>query len=180
MFSVPRFCPDDISWTAQPFFIKLGVVVLMRWSVMQKNWFVTFKIKVTVRLIYDQIMTVSAVHSKLLVHLQPNMVWWYSIICQSVLQKFLWLCSWSRSQRRLKVSVNISLDDIFWTTKYFVTRLGMVMQHHEPECRAENLCCCCCYLQGQSHSEGSYDQNITLSTLFWFLGNQTWSDDTSS
>ena len=26
--------------------------------------------------------------------------------------------------------------------------------------------CCCCYLQGQSHSEGSYDQNMILSTLY--------------
>ena len=25
--------------------------------------------------------------------------------------------------------------------------------------------CCCCYLQGQSHSKGSYDQNMTLSTI---------------
>ena len=25
-------------------------------------------------------------------------------------------------------------QDIFWTSKYFVTKLGMVMQHHEPKC----------------------------------------------
>ena len=25
--------------------------------------------------------------------------------------------------------------------------------------------CCCCYLQGQGHSKGSYDQNMTVSTI---------------
>ena len=28
-------------------------------------------------------------------------------------------------------------DDIFWTTEHFVTKLGMVVQHREPECHAE-------------------------------------------
>ena len=40
-----------------------------------------------------------------------------------------------------------------------------------------------CY-QGQSHREGSYSIKIWLFLLYylnrWFLGNQTWSDDTSS
>ena len=31
--------------------------------------------------------------------------------------------------------------------------------------RKKNFCCCC-YLQGQGHSEGSYDQNMSLSTIF--------------
>ena len=47
------------------------------------------------------------------------------------------LYSKSRSQRRFKMSANICLDDIFWTTKHFVTKLGMVMQQNEPECHAE-------------------------------------------
>ena len=38
----------------------------------------------------------------------------------------------------------------------------MVMQHHEPECRAEKLVCC---LQWQGHSEGLYSQDMTVSTM---------------
>ena len=63
------------------------------------------------------------------------------------------------------MSVNVCLD-IFRITEHFVTKFGMVMQHLEPECHAEKKFCGCCYLQGQGHSEGSYDENITLSTIF--------------
>ena len=50
----------------------------------------------------------------------------------------------------------------------------MVMQHHEPECHAEKKKekkgLCFGYLRGQGHSEGSYDQNMTLSKiLLYFL-----------
>ena len=40
----------------------------------------------------------------------------------------------------------------------------MVMHHHEPECHTKRLLC---YLQGQSHSEGSYDRNMTFCYIFW-------------
>ena len=33
--------------------------------------------------------------------------------------------------------VNVCLNDAFWTTEHFVTKLGMVVQHHEPECHVE-------------------------------------------
>ena len=49
------------------------------------------------------------------------------------------LRSRSRSQRRLKMSVNDCPDDIFWIKEYFVTKFGMVMQHYEPECHAESF-----------------------------------------
>ena len=32
------------------------------------------------------------------------------------------------------MSVNVCLDDIFRTTEHFLTKLGVVMQHHKPEC----------------------------------------------
>ena len=38
----------------------------------------------------------------------------------------------------------------------------MVMQHHELESLADKIVC---YLQGRGHSEDSYDQNMTLSTI---------------
>ena len=48
-------------------------------------------------------------------------------------------------------------------TEHFVTKFGMAMQHHEPECHVEKKFSC--FLEGQGHSEGSYDQNRTLSTI---------------
>ena len=43
------------------------------------------------------------------------------------------LCSRSRSQWWFEMSVNVSVDNIFWITAHFVTKFGMVMQHHQPE-----------------------------------------------
>ena len=37
------------------------------------------------------------------------------------------------------------------------------MHHHELECHAKRLVCC---FQGQGHSKGSYDKNMTVSTIF--------------
>ena len=39
-----------------------------------------------------------------------------------------------------------------------VTKLGMVMQQNESVSCGTKIVCC---LQGQSHSAGSYDQNMT-------------------
>ena len=61
------------------------------------------------------------------------------------------------------MSVNVFLDDIFRTAEHFVTKLSMVMQHHEPECHAgkKNVCS----PQGQGHSKDLCDQNMTLFTI---------------
>ena len=40
------------------------------------------------------------------------------------------------------------------------------MHHHELECHANRLVC---YFQGQGHSKGSCDENITFFWLFSFL-----------
>ena len=87
------------------------------------------------------------------------------------------LCSKSRSQQWSKMSVNVCPDDIFWITKHFVTNFGMVMKHHEPECHAEFLLL---LLSSWSRSQQGLMIKIWLSTIFWILGNQTWSDDISS
>ena len=50
------------------------------------------------------------------------------------------LHSRSRSQQKFKMSMNVSTDDFFWTTEHFVTKLGVVMQHYEPECHLEKNC----------------------------------------
>ena len=57
------------------------------------------------------------------------------------------------------MSMNVCLDDVFWSADHFVTKLGMIMQQHEPECHAEKLVHC---LQCQDHSEGIYDPVLLL------------------
>ena len=49
--------------------------------------------------------------------------------------------------------------------EHFDTKLGMVMQHLEPEGPVD-LIFCRCYLQGLGHSEGPYYQDMTLSAIF--------------
>ena len=83
--------------------------------------------------LYDQNMTLSAISSELLIPWQPNLVWWYDIISQSVL--------WEKLITAFKIKVavkgqNVSVcpDDTLYTAKHIVTKLGIVMHHHEPEC----------------------------------------------
>ena len=67
--------------------------------------------------------------------------------------------------------MNVRPDNIFWTDKPFATKLGMVMYHQEPDCLPKRLVCC---LQGQGHSKGSFNQNVTFYLLnCWSLYNQT-------
>ena len=100
------------------------------------------------------------------------------------------LRSRSRSQRRFKMSVNICLNHIFWATEHFVTKFGIVMQHHEPECHVEKKI----YLLLSSRSRSqrrlilfNYDSPcvrsyrahylLNRSTIFyqtWFLPNLVW------
>ena len=44
----------------------------------------------------------------------------------------------------------------------FVTKLDIVVHHHEPECMQKKMVC---YFQGQGNSKGSYDQNMTVFTV---------------
>ena len=57
------------------------------------------------------------------------------------------------------MSVNVFLDDILGTTENFVAKLGLEMQHHEPESCEKN------WFTHQGHSEGLYTQNLTFSAL---------------
>ena len=56
---------------------------------------------------------------------------------------------------KVKNSSECSSQNISPTAEPFVTKLGMVMHYHGPECYARKQICC---LQVQGHSEGSYDQ----------------------
>ena len=68
-------------------------------------------------------------------------------------------CQWIFVQMIFSESQNILLPNLVWWCS---------IRNQESECSVEICCCCCCccYLQGQGHSEGSYDQNKTLSTIF--------------
>ena len=57
---------------------------------------------------------------------------------------------------------NVCPDSIICATEHFVTKPGMIMQHHEPECHAEKLVHC---VQCQGHNEGLYNQNMTISVV---------------
>ena len=78
-------------------------------------------------------------------------------------------CSRPRSQQTFKISITISLDSIFWTAESFVTKLSVVVHHHnkpecrekkreKPECHAFFYFNGCCYLQAQS---------MTIYCIFW-------------
>ena len=49
---------------------------------------------------------------------------------------------------------------------FFFTKLGIVVYYHESMCRAEKLVH---YLQYQGHSEGLYNQDMTISTISFKL-----------
>ena len=61
--------------------------------------------------------------------------------------------------------VNVCLDDIFWTVEHFVTKFGIVMQCHKPKL-SYRLFFFFYSLQGQGHSKGSCDQNMTFYYIF--------------
>ena len=67
--------------------------------------------------------------------LQPNSIWMWIIISKEVSNENVGLlCSRSMSQPRLKVSVNVSLDDILCIAEPFVTESSMVRHQYKPEC----------------------------------------------
>ena len=110
---------------------------------------------------YDQSMTVSTVSSELLILLLPNSVWKYIIISQNVL--------WRNWIVIFKVKVTTKVPECQWMFAHmicsellnpdFTTKLCVLMHHHEPDCLPEKFVCC---LQGQGHSEGSYNQDDCL------------------
>ena len=68
----------------------------------------------------------------------------------------------SRSQRRFKILLTVFPGNIFWISKHFVTKHGMVMHYHEPEHLAKRLVCC---LHDQGYSTGLCNKKKTVSTV---------------
>ena len=108
--------------------------IIMWQSAVRKDWCANFKVKVTMRVYIIQIW------------LFPLYLWNWSFCNQPWLEGTS-LISWSilwenwiavlRSQQRFKMSVNVCLDNITWTTEPLVARLGMVVYHYERECHSE-------------------------------------------
>ena len=159
----------DTFWTTEHFVVKLGTIMRHhKPECHAEKLFHCLQCQGHREGLNNLNMTTTAVSSKLLVCLQPNLVCCSTASEGRVSCGKIWLLrSKSVSQRRFSMSVNVCPDDIFWTTEHFVTKLGMFMQHHEPECHAEKLVHC---LQCQGYSEGLYNQNITFCYLFWTAG----------
>ena len=106
---------------------------IMSQSVMQKNWFTVFNVKVTARAYIIKIW----LFLLYLLNCWPacNQTWFDSTTSEAGVfcGKMGLPRSRSRSQRRFKMLVNVCSDNIFWTTEHFVTKPGMVVQHHKPE-----------------------------------------------
>ena len=58
--------------------------IIMSLSVMQKDWFAIFKVRITAR---THMIKIWLTFSELLIPWQPSLVWWYIIGSQSVLWK---------------------------------------------------------------------------------------------
>ena len=69
-----------------------------------------------------------------------NQTWFDGLSWVIFWKAIVLICSRSRSQQRFKVVMNVHLD-IFSTAEPFVTILGMVMQHHGPQCHVKRLVC---------------------------------------
>ena len=169
-------CPDDIFWIPEPFTTKLGMVMHhYEPDFLSKSGFVVFKVKVTVK---DNIikMWLFNMLSELLILLQVNLVWWHITVRWIVFLK-AWIAllqSRSGSQKKLRIPVNVHLNDISSAAEPSVTKLGVVLQHHGPKYHARRLVC---YLQVQDHSESSFDQIwLFLSYLLncWSFCNHIW------
>ena len=71
---------------------------------MQEDWFAVF---------YDQNMTISSVSSELLIVLLQDLVFWYMIISQSVLERNQISVFKVKVTAYFKMSMNVCPDDIF-------------------------------------------------------------------
>ena len=73
------------------------------------------------------------------------------------------LSSMSKSQRGLISSKYDYLCCIFQTVGWFGTKLGLIVQHHKPECLVEKWDYC---IHDQGHSEGSKCQWMFVQMIF--------------
>ena len=161
--------PNLVSWC-----------IIMRWSVMWKDWFSFFKVKVTAKAHGN--MTVSTILSELLILFLPNFLLIVHYHKPECLTKKLDSVYWIKAFK-----IKVTLDRVYWI-KAFKIKVTLDIQNvnviqwcvcskpsnillpnlvlwwcHELECHAERLVC---YFQGQGHSKGWYGQNMTVYYIF--------------
>ena len=137
----------------------------MRWCVMQKNWFTIFNVKVTAR----------ASIIKIWLFLLYVLNYW-SICNQTVFNSTaLWtLVPCGKMGLLRKVMVTAKVQNVFWTTEHFVTKPGMVMQHHKPECHSEKLVQCSVSRSQQGLTSSKYDYVVSSKLLARLQPNMVW------
>ena len=168
----PSICPclsGQYLLITQPFFTKLDMAcIIMRQCVMQKNWFTIFNVKVTARAYIIKIW----LFLLYLLHCWPicNQIWFdtTTLSAQVFCAKIGLLCWRSRSRQRFKMLMNVCPDDIFRIADHYDTKLGIITQHHEPECHAEKK------------MFTVFNVKITARADCWSVCNQTWFDSTTS
>ena len=116
---------------------------------------------------YNQNMTISITSWSSKLHVCLQQTWFDNIasLARVSCGKFWLLHSRSRSQWRSKRSVTVCLDDIFRTSEHFVTELGMVLQHHEPEPHVEEILFAVFKVKVMVRARNFYYQNMNLSTI---------------
>ena len=144
----------------------------------EKNWFTIVNVKVTVRAYISKIwlfLLYLPNHWSICHQTQFDST---ALLARVFCGKIGLLHSRSRSHWRLKMSVNICLDDIFWTMKHFVTKLGVVMLQNEPQCHVKQKLFAVFKVKVTARAH-IIKILLWLQYLLncWFLGNQTWSDD---
>ena len=153
----------------------------MSHCVMQKNWFTVFNVKVTVR---DYIIKIWLYLLYLLNYwsiCNQTWFWWYNIISRSILWTN-WITAYKAKVTAMVQYVSECLTGWhFLNCRIFCyqTLYGNAASCARVSCRKQKLFA---IFQVKVTARAHKYQNMTLLYLLncWFLGNQTWSDDTSS
>ena len=128
------FAVFSVKVTARAYIIKILLFLLYLlncWSVCNQTWFDSITSEAgescgKIGLLCSRSRTQQNI---LLLYL----VWWCSIMSQSVMQKTNCLqFSRSRSQQGMMWSENDSFYYIFWTLGALATKLGLMIHHHKP------------------------------------------------
>ena len=157
-------CPDDIFWIIEDFVTKFGMVMQHHQPVSCKICFVVvaiFKVKVTARA-YDGSMTLSSIFSELFDSLATKL--------GLIVRHYKPECPVENGITVFKVKVTTKVWNVSECLSrwYFLNRRTFCYQiwyGDAPSWARVLPTFCCCYLQGQGNSKGSYDQNMTLSTI---------------
>ena len=103
--------------------------IIMSQIVFQKDWCAVFKVNVTVKNNINEIWLYNIL-PELQMLLQFSLVWWYTIIRWIFLWKDLIALLWSRSrsQKRLRIPLNVHLNDISSAAEPSVTKIDIMGQ----------------------------------------------------